>query len=188
MLMVKRSKSTKRNISINTVALWLAVGLIVVVQIFILFQIKDMKTNQTNIGKRLVADLINKTETERYRTPAISISEDRVYIPEVKGYVPLTNISRDIRYDYFDMKGVEVLYLSYNGIVGKQNEHHTSANCDKVAAITKNKNEMSDFTYVQAISPIGPGLMHIYRHNNCNFYPEELSDDIARIATALRSY
>lgn len=186
--MAKKSKHTKYNVSVNTLLVWSAIVLVVAVQLLMLFQIKEVTKNQSDVDKRLVSDLINKAENERYTEPVISVTEERVYIPDIKGYLPLNNTSLKIRYDYFDMKDFEALYISHVGVIGHQTEQHTNANCDKIIAITKNKNEMSDFSYVKSIDPVGPGLMHIYQHNDCNFYTKALSDDIAKLAGSLRSY
>ena len=186
--MVKRSKKTKRNIPINAVVTWLAIGLIMIIQALTVLQLIEVKESQADTDKRLMSDIINRAETNRYKLPVISVPESRVYIPEVRAYMPLTSISRDIRYDYFDMKGLEMLYLSYEGVVGHQSEYHSSANCDKIVAITKNKESMADFEYTETISPLGPDLKYVYQRNDCNFYTKELSDNVSQAAKSLRSY
>ncbi len=188
--MIKKSKSVvKRSFPMNTTLIWLVLGLVLLAQIFIVFQIKDFKSTQSEIEKRLISDLINTAEVERYRTPVADIAENKVYIPELEAYITLSDTSLKLRYDYFDMKDLEALYLSYDGVVGHQTEYHTSANCDKIVSISKIKEDKnSEFKFVGEISPIGPGLKYVHQRDDCKFYTRDLSDRVTKTALILRSY
>lgn len=53
-------------------------------------------------SKTLHSSLINTLEEKRYKEPVVDITENRVYIPEARVYLPLNNTTRDLRYDYRD--------------------------------------------------------------------------------------
>lgn len=186
--MVKQSKRNKKKIFIKKYLLWAVVLVIVAIQVFTLFQLNIYKNNFSDIDKRYLSELISTSETEQYKYPPVDVAENRVYIPEVRSFMPLSDTSRNIRYDFFGMKDLEMLYLSYERIVGHQSDYHTSANCDKIVAITKNRDDLGDFTYVGSIPPLEFGLQHVYKRNPCNFYTEELTNKLVDTALSLRSY
>lgn len=188
MPMIKKSKNPKRKFNSTITLLWLAVAALLIIQVVTLSQLHSLKVGQSETDKRLISDLINKSEQRRYKLPIIDITEGRVYIPEVNGFIPLTDTSRGIRYDYFDVKDNEILYLSRDGIIGNQTTEQTDPSCDKIIAITRNSNAMSNFTYVGSIPEIGNELKHVFKHYPCNSYTEELATNLAATALSIRAY
>jgi hypothetical protein len=70
--------------------------------------------------KRHLAELINKSEQRRYESPIINVSENRVYIPEVRVYLPLNEVTRSLRYEYSTTPISTSLHLSTVSTVGAQ--------------------------------------------------------------------
>lgn len=139
---------------------------------------------------RNFAELIDKSEQRRYKSPIIDVSENRVYIPEARVYLPLNGVTRDLRYDYFNVPASKALYLSTVSTVGAQiteDDHQ----CDKVVSIQQTVVPMADmYSSIGEIEPTKDGLHYMYAHTKekCSIYFGTVREDLIAAARQMKSY
>jgi hypothetical protein len=169
--------------------LWLIILILVIAQVVSAWHLIKLWNQGSDESKWRMSSLINQSEERRYRYPIIDITENRVYIPEARIYLPLNDVSRNLRYDYISLKNQEHLHLSTLGIVGRQTDHDP-ASCDKVVSIIKpsDANKYKLYSLVGTIQPTKDGLSEIIVHNACRIYPDNLRESLATIAKEIRSY
>lgn len=173
--------------SLNKRALWIAVFILTALQVVSFVYIIKIGNHISDDSKKSMTSFINSTEEKRYKYPVIDISENRIYIPEARIYLPLNDISRDIRYNFFNMKDHEALYFSLPAAIGRQTEYDDPG-CDKVVALTQSKEIVSGNIFVDEVQPTKYGLKYISRHNACQIYPDSLSSNLAEIVKQLQQY
>jgi hypothetical protein len=184
-----KKKTLKNNSVVRKYLLWLILLLLIVLQAVSFVYIVKIHDRIDEDSKNDLSTLINTEEERRYKYPPIDVAASRVYIPEARIYLPLNDTSRDIRYDYFGMKGHEAVFFSVSGIVGRQTDYD-NPNCDKMVALTKTKGMESggDFVLVGSIPPTKSGFQYIYKHASCQLYTDSLGRDLADAVKKLQQY
>jgi hypothetical protein len=126
---------------------------------------------------------VNEIEERRYRYPVIDIKENRVYIPEVHMYVPLTENSRDLRYEVWS----DTVWLSASIAVGRQTGNQ-DASCDKVVLLTESEKKGQGYIAVGTIKASDGRVRYIFRHPACDIYSDSFSKDLADVAKQIQYY
>ena len=148
--------------------------------------------HESETSKRDFSAYINKSEEERYKYPIIDVAESRVYIPEARIYLPLDEVTRNLRYDYFKppQGNATSLRLSTSSIVGAQIEKDDHA-CDKVIMLSPSKDPtIATYTPVGEIQPTKDGLRYISVHqkDTCSTYYGNVREDLAAAAKLIAQY
>lgn len=165
--MTKKQTSRKRSFALNsTFILWVIVLLLVVAQGLSAWHIMKLKEYGDNSDISMMF-LLRRAEEDRYKQPVIDISENRVYIPEARIYLPLTDASRDMRYEYRDY-GVDskskVVYFSTSSVVGMQTGAQYES-CDKmVTLVSPQEAQVPSGNVAGSIAPTKDDLSDMYIH------------------------
>jgi len=139
--------------------------------------------------------LLRNGEEDRYKYPVIDVSENRVYIPEARIYLPLNDTSRNLRYDYAkhgaDFKS-RTLYISDSSVVGRQTDERY-ASCDKVVMLTPRTDAQPVLSsVVGTIVPSKDGLRDIYMHPSESCGDKEwyanMSQKLVEVVKEAKSY
>ena len=95
-----RKKSTKKRLLISKrdLILWSVILILAVLQTLSILYIMQQREYAKSDSNFQMRTLLKEAEEERYKYPVIDVAENRVYIPEVRIYLPLNEVSRDIRY------------------------------------------------------------------------------------------
>lgn len=184
--MKKHTLKKQNGTNIKEKGLWVIIILLVAAQIVSMVYIARMKWSLNGQSKILFDRLINSTEEERYKSPVIDVSESRVYIPEARIYLPLNEVTRDVRYDFRNMEGTEALYFSLPMAIGRQIEEDDHR-CDKMVTLTKEKSVIVS-EQVGEVAPTKDGLTYVSRHPACQIYADSFSKDLAAAVMQLQSY
>ena len=181
------TKKLQRNKSL--LVLWVVVMLLLVAQIVSLWYIIKSHNDSSEISSQRIYTLVNESEQKRYKYPVIDISENRVYIPEAKIYLPLTDTTRELRYDYFSLKNHESLYFSVNSTVGQQTQDE-SPTCDKIVSLTKSENPHSATTDPPAatVPATKDGLTDVRVHADCKIYFGDVKTSLLEAVEQLKNY
>jgi hypothetical protein len=130
-------------------------------------------------------DVVNEIEERRYRYPVIDVKENRVYIPEARMYVPLSEDSRDLRYEMWG----ETIWLSLSITVGRQTGNE-DASCDKVVIFTPSPEKWArGYAAAGTVTSKDGSTRYILRHPACkNFYGDEFSQKLADVIKQVQYY
>jgi len=172
------------------IALWLVIIILIALQAISGWYLVKIWNIESQDSKHDFAELINKSEEQRYNSPVIDVSENRVYIPEARVYFPLNEVTRDLRYDFVDTQGPTLLYLSTASFVGAQKEEDDHS-CDKVVSFQQAvEPALSELSLIGEIAPTKDGLRYAFAHNkeNCSIYYGTVRDDLINAAKAIQNY
>lgn len=174
------------------IILWVVISILAILQGVSAWYLVKLWNHESETSKRDFSAYINKSEEERYKHPIIDVAESRVYIPEARIYLPLDEVTRDLRYDYFKPpQGHTVsLRLSTSSIVGAQIEKDDHA-CDKVVMLSPSKKPaMTTYKPVGEIEPTKDGLRYISVHqkDTCSTYYGNVQEDLAAAAKLIAQY
>jgi len=193
--MTKKQTSRKRSFALNsTFILWVIVLLLVMAQGLSAWHIVKLReySDNSDISMRF---LLRNGEEDRYKYPVIDVSENRVYIPEARIYLPLNDTSRNLRYDYAkhgaDFKS-RTLYISDSSVVGRQTDERY-ASCDKVVTLTPRTDAQPVLSsVVGTIVPSKDGLRDIYMHPSESCGDKEwyanMSQKLVEVVKEAKSY
>ena len=116
-------KKQATGIKKERIIMWVVISILIIAQAISAWYLVRLWNHGSESSKRDFSAYINKSEEERYNHPIIDVAEGRVYIPEARIYLPLNEITRNLRYDYFKpLQGNTSLRLSTSSIVGAQIE------------------------------------------------------------------
>jgi len=190
--MVKKNQAQKQTVNSKKerIILWLVIAVLIALQAISAWYLIKLWNIVSQDSKHNFAMLIDRSEERRYSSPIIDVSENRVYIPEARVYLPLNDVTRNLRYDYSHMRSPKSLYLSTSSTVGAQTEDDDHS-CDKVVSLQQTPEPaMSDYSSIGEISPTKDGLRYVYAHNkeNCSIYYGTVREDLMNAAKAIQSY
>ncbi len=188
--MIRKLTSKKDSKNWTIVALCAAILLLAIAQGVSLWYITKLHSYYFEDSSRSLSALINSSEESRYKHPIIDVSENRVYIPEARIYLPLNDITRELRYDEsFSFKGSERIYFSTNATVGSQTTEDDPS-CDKVVTLAKPAEPQTDSSYSLSglVSPTKDGLTDVYTHADCKIYYGNIKIDLAEAVKQLQNY
>ncbi len=187
----KSQNKNKSNIFKQSYLLWTLALVLIVAQLVSFVVIDNLRTSISKNYDRDFANYINASEQKRYKDAVISISDQKVYIPEARIYVPLNDDSINLKYEYITIGETVRLSLSSANAVGSQTAEH-SPTCDKMVWLVKDKEGVSDpdYTLLTEISPTKDGFKYLYLHkaDNCGTYYNDLSSKVGTIARGIQSY
>ena len=163
----------------------IVVTILIITQAISIYYIHQNREYMMDDSKRFVSSSINETEEKRYSHPVIDITEERVYIPEARIYLPLNDTTRYLRYQYNDTFDKPQLYLSIRGVVGNQKQSEPFT-CDKMITFSDQITTPSDS--VSEIEKTKDGFRFIYQHPHCEIYYETVSDDLFESAKQVKNY
>ena len=203
--MKKLSKAQKnsRSITWKFYGTWVVLALIITALVLIFMQykrIQDLEESISGIGWRV---MMQQGEGTRYKTPIIDVAANRVYIPEARVYVLLTEASRNLRYEYIEANpnhpgSQATLNLSLSGIVGAQSQDvKESFSCDRIVVLASSNDTIHDFNnageklpdYTNAGSlDESTGFTTIHAHAACKMYKSDTVNNLVETAKSLKSY
>jgi hypothetical protein len=170
--------------------LWIIIFILILLQGISAWYVTRLWSSESRNSKYNLYTLINSSEENRYKYPVIDVSEGRVYIPEARIYLPLNEVTRDLRYDYFVVENYKSLRLSVSSIVGSQLERDDHA-CDKVVMLSPSI-ESKGATYDDAgeIQPTKDGFRYLLVHNKdtCSIYHDSMQERLAEAAKQITQY
>lgn len=168
------------------------VSLLIVAQLTSIIYILKLRQSVSSLEERYFLSSLNQVETQRYKTAPVDVSEQRIYIPDARLYIPLTDKNPEIVYD-FRPNGPN-LYVSIAQVVGNQRslddskDHHT---CDKMIVISSTEqNANAYYTFIKELPPTKDGLKYVYLHikDNCGIYSKSGWESAKEIAENIQSY
>lgn len=188
-VMIKKQK----NISRREYILWVVVLVLVISQAWSVWSILRLQE-----GMRYNSDLsmrfsLKDVEERRYKYPIIDVTENKVYLPEAHIYLPLNEVSRDIRYDFKKGSAAtpSILYFSVSSIVGRQSDAKY-ASCDRIVTLASASDSQISGSKIGAIQPTRDGLEDIYMHSDGPCWNEELyinlRSELVGVVKAAKSY
>lgn len=139
--------------------------------------------------------LLKNAEESRYKHPIIDVSENRVYIPEARIYLPLNEASRNIRYDYREHGSdhrSKVLYFSTSSVVGQQSGAQYES-CDKMVTLAPPE-EMQIYNNkpVGIVESTKDGLSDIFMHPDSTCWEgkwyTDSKRDLAEVVKEAKNY
>lgn len=149
-----------------------------------------LNASVSSLEDRFFLSHVNTSETRRYKNAVVDVSEQKIYIPDARIYVPLKDTDPQIMYDYRESqpKNSEFLYVSTAKIVGNQYSLTQYESCDKLITITSAKQQYG--TFVKEIKPAAGNLryVYVYSESSCDIYPKGYWESIKNIAESIRSY
>jgi hypothetical protein len=163
--------------------LWTAVFILAALQALSSVYILNLWEQDHRASRQLLSVYIGRVEESRYKHPVIDVTENRVYIPEARVYLPLNKISRDVRYDYAG----KTLYLTLPGAIGRQ-INKDPIDCDKMVLLTQSIKAGPHYTLVSTIQSTDVSFHYVFKHKSCTIYPDSMSEDLAKIAKEIHSY
>lgn len=145
--------------------------------------ISNLARYPTKAEQERIQAAVNEIEERRYRYPVIDVKENRVYIPELRIYVPLTESSRDLRYQVWG----DTVWLSVSIAVGRQTGNK-DASCDRVVLLTESEKKGQGYIAAGTIKANDGSARYIFRHPECDIYSDSFSKDLADVANQIRYY
>lgn len=172
------------------IVLWAILFTLIILQGISAWALTSLWNDGAQRSKQSLYGYINSVEEKRYKYPVIGIAESRVYIPEVRAYLPLNETTRDLRYYYSNTPGKNSLALSTSSQVGAQNESDDPT-CDRIVLLEVSK-KPSNPTYYDAgeIQPTKDGLRYLHAHNKntCSIYRGTVQEDLIRAIKSINQY
>lgn len=189
MIKNKKIKKPSKNNQTERRILWCAVVLLFVLQLVSVGYIIQLRNNAAEMDERTFATYINESEKERYKYPVIDVSENRVYIPEARVYLPLNDVTRNLRYDYSNNKPHAALYLSNTSIVGAQTKEDDPS-CDKIVSFTGDTTVNTTFSVTGELEPSKDGFKYLLAHSKdgCKIYFGTAREDLINAAKEIQNY
>lgn len=183
---MKKKQKIKINLPRKFNPLVIIVLLLIISQAISAYYILKNREYVQNDSEKAMAGLINSAEEKRYSQPVIDISQNRVYIPEARVYLPLNDTTRNLRYDYSNAFNIVNLYLSVRGVVGNQNPED-DPQCDKMIWLSQKKIDSPNL--VAEIEPTKDGLRYLSAHDaTCRIYYDTVRDDLLEAAKQIKNY
>lgn len=185
-------KKQASGIKKERIILWAVISVLIILQGVSGWYLLRLWNHESETSKRDFSAYINKSEEERYKYPIIDVAENRVYIPEARIYLPLNEVTQNLRYDYFKPpQGNTVsLRLSTSSIVGAQIEKDDHA-CDKVIMLSPSKNPaIATYSPGGEIQPTKDNLRYISVHqkDTCSTYYGNVQEDLTAAAKLIVKY
>ena len=152
--------------------LWAVILVLIILQGVSAWRIVKLQEYADGTSDLSMRFLLKNVEEGRYKYPIIDVSENRVYVPEARIYLPLNEASRNMRYDYRENgAGVKLktLYFSTSSVVGLQSRAQFET-CDKMVTLAQFEEvQIHKDKPVGAIEPTKDGLSNIFMHpgNEC---------------------
>lgn len=170
--------------------LWIVIIILAISQAISAWYLMKIWNYNSDSSQQSTYSLISKVEEKRYKYPVIDIAEGRVYIPEMRIYLPLNDSTRDLRYDFFNAPNYKSLRLSTSSAVGVQNDTDDPS-CDKVVILSKSKEGASSIYYdAGEIKPTKDGLRYLSVHNKdtCSIYFGNIREGLVEAAKSITQY
>lgn len=184
---------TRNNKQVNPIkkyGTWVLVIALMITQALSLIYIFKLHQSVSSIEDRLFLNFVNQSETLRYKRAAVSVSEQKIYIPDARIYVTLGDSDPEIMYDARQLSSgaMGALHLSTATTVGNQRSLTENETCDKLITISASK--QSQGTFIKEIPSTKDGLRYIYLYdkNTCDLYTDETWNDTKQIAEGIHSY
>jgi hypothetical protein len=164
--MTKKRSIKKQIFTLNkNYILWTVILILIILQGVYAWQIVKLRGYADSTSDLSMRFALKNAEEDRYKYPIIDVSENRVYIPEARIYLPLNEASRNMRYDYRERGGgfwSKALYLSTSSVVGQQSEAKYES-CDKIVTLAPPEDiEINNSKPVGTITSTKDGLSDIY--------------------------
>ena len=203
--MKKLSKAQKnsRSVSWKFYGTWAVLVLIVVALVLIFMQYKRIQSLEESVSGLSWRVMLQQGEGARYKTPIIDVAESRVYIPEARVYLSLTDTSRNLRYEYTkassdNLNRQATLNLSLSAIVGAQSQDvHESFSCDRVVVLNSSNATIRDFNNAGETLPDytnagsldeSTGFTTIHAHAACKMYNSTTVESVVEVAKSIKAY
>ena len=175
--------------------IWALILMLILLQAASIWHIQKLQEQANHNSELSMKYILKNAEEDRYKYPVIDIAENKVYIPEARIYLPLNEVSRDLRYDYRVQGGVNktpVLYFSTSSVVGQQNNAQY-ASCDKMVTLTSpSTQKVVVGNSIDRIQPTKDGLseIHTYTEESCwnQKWYGDLQQDLLEAVQTIKNY
>lgn len=159
---------TPINILLYIVLVWLAA-----ITVFIAWSHVSLNSLLVDEGRN---QTYNQMTSSTYKTPIFDVAENRAYLPELKAFLPLTNISRDLRYKDHSDGLVTFSTAKLIGTYQVANDRAEPTTCTILAKLTAKSEESapitdtSPYVYVNIgilDKPLANKSLYLYRQDGC---------------------
>jgi len=190
--MLKKRNLKKRTIDSKKkrAILWAIILVLIILQGVTAWYVVRLWNDHLASSKLALYSLIAKSEERRYKYPVIDISENRVYIPELRVYVPLNDSTRNLRYEYVNIKNYTSLHLSMSSTVGVQNSIDDPI-CDQVVVLSATKDGMDSALEADGELPVpidGLRYLQVHKKATCGVYNDTIRDDLVQAVKSITQY
>jgi hypothetical protein len=185
MLMAKKSTNRKFKISkLSIVVVMLVVSQAAIAYWFLGFMNAYMKSEEGRLPQ-----IIKEFENSRYKHPVIDISEKRVYIPELRVFLPLNDTTRDLRYYIWEMADspIKHIFFTVSAVVGNQIPEDAPS-CDRMVYISTEKEDRSSLYKLVGHVKLDQGLKHVFQHETCSVYPQGALQELTQAVLLIKEY
>jgi hypothetical protein len=166
--------------------LWVIIFILVAIQAITTWYLIQLWSSNAAVTRMAGDTYFSRAMESRYSDPIIDISENRVYIPEARIYLPLNETTRKLQYRYLSAFEHQTLYLSISRMVGRVTEG-VDPSCNNLVLVSdSNKNKSSNLA--GTLAPTADGLQYIYIDKSCEPYTADLRKDIAEAAKTITPY
>jgi hypothetical protein len=163
----KRTIKKQKFIFKKKYILWTVILILIIMQGLSAWHIVKLREYADNNSDLSMRFLLKNAEEDRYKHPIIDVSENRVYIPEARIYLPLNEASRNMRYDYREHGAgfrSKALYFSTSSVVGQQSGAQYES-CDKMVTLAPPEEiQIHDDKPVGTIESTKDGLSDVFVH------------------------
>ena len=175
--------------------IWILILILILLQAASAWHIQKLQEHANPNSDLSMRYLLKNAEEDRYKYPVIDVAENKVYIPEARIYLPLNEVSRDLRYEYRGYGGFNktpVLYFSTSSVVGQQSNAQY-ASCDKMVTLTApSTQKVVGGDSMDRIQPTKDGLrdIHTYSGESCwnQKWYGDLQQDLLEAVRAIKNY
>lgn len=182
--MVKKRTHKKRVFPLKKESvIWIVLSALIIAQAVSIWYIVKLRTSSSYQSELAVRFLLRNAEEDRYKYPIIDVAANRVYIPEARIYLPLNEVSREMRYNYLKHgrdSDVVTLYFSTSSAVGRQHNSQF-ASCDRMVTLTSRfESRTIGGDVVGKIRPTKDGLSDIRTHSGEACWEADLYNDLSK--------
>lgn len=180
--MVKKKPLKKQKIRFKKeYILWLVILGLIILQALSAWQIIKLREFADRSSDFSMGVILKNSEESRYKYPIIDVTENRVYIPEARIYLPLDEASRNMRYEYREHGDgflQKALNFSSSAVVGRQRSVEYSS-CDKIVTLASHL-EMPGYNTkpTATIEPTADGLTDILVYSGSKCWDQKWYADI----------
>lgn len=176
-----------RNIKKHYASIGLAIVVIWLIVLTALFCIKEKRLNDI-FDVEASNQITNNFALSNYKLPIIDIPENRVYIPESQSYLPLNDITRDLRYYIYSDSDIRFSTQKLIGAYSDTNESRKIA-CLEMVKLSSENNVVGTYNPVgELIEAVGDSnLKYILTQSDCAFHgasqhsASQIADEILKI-------
>lgn len=192
--MIKKPIKKRKALRKREYALWVIIPVLCILQTLSIWWIVKLQESISHNPDLSMRFLLKDAEENRYKQPIIDVAANRIYIPEARIYLPLNEVSRDMRYDFkhrSTSRESGVLYMSVSSVVGRQTGSQYES-CDKMVTLAPaHTSQVVKSNKVGTIQSTKDDLSDIYAHSTESCWGgwyDDLRDSLVDVVKEAKNY